>query len=109
MIDVFWIYVTTTDAAEAEHLSKAVVEERLAACANIIGPIKSVYRWKGEICEGSETAVVLKTSAEKKQALIERIGALHGYENPCIAALPIVGGSKSFLQWIAAETGASSP
>jgi periplasmic divalent cation tolerance protein len=99
------VYVTTKDNAEAKMIARAVVGERLAACANVLGSIDSVYWWQGRVCEDNEVALILKTSAERKPALIHRIKELHSYDCPCVVCLPIVDGNRDFLHWIAAETG----
>lgn len=99
------VYVTARDAAEAKMIARAVVGERLAACANILGGIESVYWWQGKVCDGSEVALILKTTAERQPDLIDRIKELHSYECPCVVCLPIADGNRDFLNWIAAETG----
>jgi periplasmic divalent cation tolerance protein len=104
MSDVFWVYVTVENDSEAKQIAKHVVEERLAACANIMGGIQSVYWWEGKVCEGKEAALVMKTSTVQKAALIDRIKQLHSYDCPCIVCLPIVDGNADFLKWIASET-----
>ena len=104
-MDAFWVYVTAKDQAEARVIAKAVVGERLAACANILGAMESVYWWDGKVCEDEEVALVLKTSDEKKADLIERIKALHSYEVPCVTCLQIADGNPDFLKWIADEVG----
>jgi periplasmic divalent cation tolerance protein len=104
-MDTVFVYVTARDADEAKMIAKTVVGERLAACANLLGGIESIYWWQGRLCEGREAALVLKTSAERKAELIERIKALHSYDCPCIICLPIADGNRDFLNWIAAETG----
>jgi len=104
-MECLFVYVTAKDAEEAKSIARTVVKERLAACANVLGAIDSVYWWQGRVCEDSETAIVLKTSAERKPELISRIIELHSYECPCIVCLPIVDGNRDFLNWIAAETG----
>ncbi len=103
-MSTFFVYVTATDAAEAESIARAVVGERLAACANLLGAIKSFYWWEGKLCEGDEVALVLKTSKARKSELIDRIKELHSYDCPCIAFLPIADGNPGFLEWIGAET-----
>jgi periplasmic divalent cation tolerance protein len=103
-MDAFWVYVTAASDEESKKIARAAVEERLAACANILGGIESVYWWDGKVCEGKEVALVLKTSDEKKQVLIDRIRELHSYECPCIVCLPIVDGNPGFLKWICGET-----
>ena len=103
-MDTYFVYVTAKDAAEAGRIAETVVEERLAACANVLGAIGSVYRWNGKVCKGDEVALVLKTSNERKSELIDRIKQLHSYECPCVVCLPIADGNQEFLKWIADET-----
>ena len=103
-MDTFFVYVTAVDATEAELIARTVVGERLAACANLLGAIKSIYWWNGEVCEGEEVALVLKTSAERKSGLIDRIKQLHSYDCPCIVCLPIADGNPDFLNWVGQET-----
>ena len=103
-MDAFLIYVTAKDEAEARAIARTVVEERLAACGNLLGAMQSVYQWKGAVCEESEVALLLKTSAARKDALLARVRALHSYETPCVICLPIMDGNPDFLDWIAAET-----
>ena len=104
-METFFVYVTTKDEAEAKMIARAVVGERLAACANVLGLIDSVYWWQGRVCEDNEVALLLKTSDERKIELINRIKELHSYECPCVVCLPIADGNRDFLKWIAAETG----
>lgn len=105
-MSTFFVYVTAADEAEAELIAQTVVEERLAACANLLGATKSVYWWEGKLCEGEEAALVLKTSNDRKFALIDRIKELHSYDCPAIACLPIADGNPAFLDWIEQETDA---
>jgi periplasmic divalent cation tolerance protein len=98
------VYVTAPSVRAAERLGSAVVEERLAACANVIGPVRSVFRWKGAIERAREYVVILKTRRSRVPALTRRVKALHSYNVPCVVALPILGGNENFLAWIAAET-----
>ena len=103
-MDTYFVYVTAAGEAEAMMISRTVVEERLAACANLLGSIQSIYWWEGKVCEGQEVALVLKTSGTRKDKLIERIKQLHSYDCPAIACLPIEGGNSDFLNWIWQET-----
>ena len=103
-MDAFFVYVTAKDDAEASRIARTVVEERLAACANLLGAIQSVYWWDGKVCEEHEVALVLKTSNARKTELIARIKELHSYDTPCITCLPIADGNPDFLEWLAAET-----
>jgi periplasmic divalent cation tolerance protein len=97
---VFVVYVTTANQAEALAIGRATVDSRLAACANILGPTKSIYAWRGEVCEGSEVALLLKTNAAKLEALTRLLKDLHSYDCPCVVALPVVAGNPEFLDWI---------
>lgn len=106
-METFAVYITTKDEAEAKMIARAVVGERLAACANVLGSIDSVYWWEGSVCEDNEVALLVKTSAERKPELIHRIKELHSYECPCVVCLPITDGNRDFLNWIVAETGPS--
>ncbi|MGE5786711.1 MAG: divalent-cation tolerance protein CutA, partial [Myxococcales bacterium] len=77
----------------------------LAACANVLGAIESYYFWEGKFESGAETALILKTTRGRLEALTARLRALHSYSCPAIVALPIVGGLPDFLAWIGAEVG----
>ena len=104
-MEALLIYVTAKDTDEARMIAGTVVGERLAACANLLGGIESVYRWQGKVCEEQEVALILKTSEDRKSELIDRVRELHSYECPCIVCLPIADGNSAFLDWIVAETG----
>jgi periplasmic divalent cation tolerance protein len=99
-----WLYVTASTPEEAERLAKALVGERLAACANILGPMQSFYWWDGAIQSGREVALVLKTRSTLVDAATRRIKALHSYDCPCVVALDIQGGNADYLKWIVSET-----
>jgi periplasmic divalent cation tolerance protein len=103
-MNTYFVYVTAKDLAEAKLIAATVVEERLAACANILGGIQSIYWWDGKLCEDDEVALVLKTSEQRKAELIDRIKELHSYEVPSITCLPIADGNPDFLKWITSET-----
>ena len=98
------VYVTTGTNEEAQEIARSVVVDRLAACANILGNISSIYLWQSELCESFETALLLKTSPELITPLTERIKQLHSYDCPCIAVLEIVDGNHDFIEWIKQET-----
>lgn len=98
------IYITASSREEAVSLARLLVEERLAACANVLGPITSFYWWEGKLNEDGEVALIAKTRASLVEALTARVRQAHSYECPCVVALPIAGGNPAFLQWIAAET-----
>ena len=97
------IYITTGDEDEARRIGRVLVEERLAACVNIL-PIKSIYRWEENIEEENEVAMFVKTRAELADQVIERVKELHSYEVPCIVSLPIAKGNPDYLKWIEEST-----
>jgi periplasmic divalent cation tolerance protein len=99
-----FVYVTAGDREAALELGRALVEERLAACANVIERMESVYWWQGELEQSREAVLILKSRANLVEALTERVRALHDYDCPCVVALPILGGNPDYLSWIAAET-----
>ena len=99
-----FVYITAPDAALARSIGRALVEARLAACANVFDGMTSVYRWQGAIQEDSEAVLIAKTREELVPALTEKVRALHRYECPCVVALPVTGGHAPFLDWIEAET-----
>lgn len=99
------VYMTAGDREEALHIGRTLVEERLAACVNLLGGTTSIYRWEGAMQQDEEVAFIAKTSADKVEALSRRVTELHSYETPCVVALPITGGAGPFLDWIAAEVG----
>lgn len=99
------VYVTAADAETAAELARVLVEEHLAACGNVIGSIRSIYRWEGKLEDEAEALLVLKTRAELFEALKERVLQLHSYEVPEVIALPVVAGHKPYLDWIDENTG----
>jgi len=98
------IYITTSSDDEARTIARALVEERLAACANILGQIKSVYWWEDELQEDAEVALIVKSTTTLVPRIVERVKALHSYDCPCVVALPINSGNDAFLDWIGEET-----
>jgi periplasmic divalent cation tolerance protein len=93
--------MTTTDRAEhADALARALVEARVAACVQVLGPVQSHYRWKGDVEHAEEWLLLVKTSNAKLDELTEAIGAHHRYDVPEITVTPIVGGSTAYLAWI---------
>jgi periplasmic divalent cation tolerance protein len=102
--DALVVFVTAPDTEVAAALARAVVEEGLAACGNLVPGLRSIYRWQGEICDEAEVLILFKTRAERFEALRDRIEALHPYDCPEVIALPVVGGSAAYLQWIAENT-----
>jgi periplasmic divalent cation tolerance protein len=104
MSSIVTVYATFGSDDEARRVARAVVEEGLAACANILAPCHSIYRWRGVIEEAAEVPVLLKTGADVAAKLIERIGALHSYDVPAAMVWPIAGALPSYQAWVTDET-----
>lgn len=102
---VLWVWVTAADAEEARRIGRMVVEERLAACANLLPGHTAIYRWEGEVREDAESALILKTTASRFEGLRARIRALHSYDLPAILALPAATGDADFLAWVREQAG----
>jgi periplasmic divalent cation tolerance protein len=101
------LLVLCTVPAEGDHamrLARGMVEERLAACVNALGPMRSIYRWQGAVSDDQEIQLLIKTRRERFEALVSHIRARHPYSEPEILALPIATGSASYLAWLAGET-----
>lgn len=99
------IVATTTGSEEAARaLAAGAIESRLGACAQIVGPVTSVFRWQGEVCTEREWRVEIKTTADRVTALTAHITANHSYDVPEIIVTPITGGSAQYLSWLVAET-----
>jgi periplasmic divalent cation tolerance protein len=101
--DVFFVYVTVPDEALARSIAAEAVTRRLAAGANILPAGRSVYRWQGEVEETAETVLVLKTAADRVEALRALVRACHPYELPCIAAWPVEA-AADYRGWVVAGT-----
>lgn len=98
-------YAVFASAEEAERIGRAAVEEGLAACVNILGPIRSIYRWQGAVETADEVAAIFKTSHERSGALITRIAALHSYEVPCVVTWPIDKIARDYADWVEDSVG----
>lgn len=103
-MDFRLVYMTASSRDEAKRIGRALVEERLAACANVIDGMESVYWWQGKLTEDREAVLIAKTRADLVPALTERVLALHSYTVPCVVALPLVDGNPAYLAWLGAET-----
>lgn len=99
------VLVTAPTSEHAEKIARAVVDGRLAACVNIVAGIRSIYLWKGEICDDSEILLIIKTRAALLEKLASAIREHHPYETPEIISLPIGAGWKPYIDWLQAETG----
>jgi periplasmic divalent cation tolerance protein len=96
--------VMTAGEDEAAAIARALVEERLAACVNVVGPARSVYRWHDAIESAAEYMLVIKTRTRDFARLERRVRELHSYEVPEIVAVPLAAGSPPYLEWLAAST-----
>lgn len=94
------VYAIFANAEEAERIGRTVVEERLAACINILAPVRSIYRWEGAIESAEEVAAILKTTNGGAEALINRIAELHSYAVPCVTAWPVERALASYACWV---------
>ena len=98
------VLLTAPDAEVAERIARALVEERLAACVNLVSGVRSIYRWQGALEDDTEILLVAKTAAARCEALAARVEALHPYELPEIVVLPVQGGSERYLGWVLSES-----
>ena len=101
---VQFVYVTASNRDEAMQIAKTVVSERLAACANVIDAMRSVYWWNGELQEDDEAVLIFKTRRALIPDLTARIQELHSYDCPCVVALDITDGNNDYFKWVIDET-----
>jgi periplasmic divalent cation tolerance protein len=99
------VYCVFASADEADRIGRAVVEEGLAACINVLGACRSIYRWQGAVETADEVPAILKTSAESADSLVTRIAAMHSYDVPCIAVWPIEKVLLSYSEWVETVVG----
>ena len=99
-MSVVSVYVLFADAPEAERIGRVVIEERLAACINILAPCRSICRWQGNIEEAEEVPAILKTDSTKADVLIERIAELHSYDVPCITVTAVDRLLGRYADWV---------
>ena len=104
MAELVFCYMAASNIKEAERISNALIENRLAACVNILGSIESCYMWQGKKRKAGEVALIAKTRKSLLPKLVAMMKEIHSYENPCIIAFPIVGGNEDFLKWVEKET-----
>ena len=102
------IYVTASSRDEAVKIGRQVVENRLAACANVLAGTASIYWWEGTVTEDEEVSLILKTRTDLVDRLVEKVKEIHSYDCPCVVSLQITGGNQGFLDWIDAETAETS-
>ena len=99
-----WLYITAGTYDEVRTIGRTLVEERLAACVNILGPIDSIFWWESEVKSESEVAFIVKTRTALVEEIVARITELHSYQCPFVISLPIETGISDYLDWIKAET-----
>ncbi|HEY6909471.1 MAG TPA: divalent-cation tolerance protein CutA [Myxococcales bacterium] len=104
MTDAMLVLTTLPGAEAAAELAKAVVGEKLAACANLLPAVRSIYRWQGRVQDESEVLVLFKTRQEHFERLKARLLELHPYEIPEVLAVPVEQGYQAYLDWLAQET-----
>jgi periplasmic divalent cation tolerance protein len=100
------IFITAGSQAEAEKIARRLVEEKLAACVNIVPGTVSVFSWEGKVNQENEVLLIVKSVAAQLNAVINRVKQLHSYQVPEIIALPIIGGAPDYLKWLREEISA---
>jgi periplasmic divalent cation tolerance protein len=103
--DAVVVLVTWPADRDPVELAHALVTERLAACVNVLGPVRSIYQWKGDLEDGTELQLIVKSRASALPRLFERVRALHPYEVPEFLVLPVASGSTVYLEWINRQVG----
>lgn len=104
MPDFLQINAAAPTREEAERIAAVLVERRLAACVQIVGPVQSIYRWEGAVEQAEEWLCLIKTVADQYPAVEDAVRKLHSYECPEIIATPIVAGSENYLAWLGDQT-----
>lgn len=98
------VYMTAESKQEAEAVGKSLVEEKLAACVNIIDRMESMFWWEGEVQKDNEVVLIAKTKDSLVPELVNKVKSIHSYSVPCVLALPVSDGNQAFLDWIVEET-----
>ncbi|MGR3179291.1 MAG: divalent-cation tolerance protein CutA [Candidatus Anammoxibacter sp.] len=98
------VLITTSSMDEAKKIGASLINEKLAACTNIVSSVQSLFRWKGNVCDETETLIIAKTKLDLFDKLQVKVKELHSYEVPEIIALPIIKGNEDYLKWIEGET-----
>ena len=101
MTDKVVILVTTASLREAKQIAKHLVEAKLAACVNISAPVRSIYHWEGKIADAKEYLLLIKSTRDLFPELKAAVSSIHSYHTPEIICLPIIDGSRNYLQWLA--------
>lgn len=98
------VFVMSGSADEAIKIARVLVEERLAACVNVVGPVRSIYRWRGAVEDAREHLLIIKIRARMYAKVERRVKQLHSYEVPEVIAIPLAGGSRRYLEWLLEAT-----
>ncbi len=104
MSDAVIVFSTCASRKQAQQIARVIVEERLAACVQLLPPIQSVYRWEGAIEQSKEVLMLFKTTAARFSELEKRIAELHSYDTPEIVAVPVIAGAERYLAWLREST-----
>ncbi len=104
-MSVVSVYAIFANADEAERIGRVAVDERLAACVNILGPVRSIYRWQGAVESADEVAAIFKTASHQVDALMTRIAGLHSYAVPCIVTWPVDKLLGAYADWVETSVG----
>jgi periplasmic divalent cation tolerance protein len=97
------VYITTSGALESKEIAIKLLEEKIAACINIIPTVNSIYLWKGKIEQDDESIMIVKTKSDLVDVLIKRVEEIHSYEIPCVLEITVNKGSKNYLGWMDSE------
>jgi periplasmic divalent cation tolerance protein len=103
-MDLRFVYITCKDADEARRIGKTLVEQRLAACANVLDGMNSFYWWEDALQDDREAVLIAKTRADLMEELTDLVCKLHSYDVPCVVGLPFGEGNPEYLAWVRAET-----
>ena len=106
-MDPIFVYITAASEDEARRIGRALVDEQLAACVNILPRMESIYRWENRVETAAEAVLIAKTRKALFEQLAERVRGLHSYSCPCIVAWPLTDGAPAYLDWIRESTGSS--
>lgn len=105
MVKYIQIYTTTPNKKLAQKIAETLLEKKLVACVQILGPIDSFYRWKGKLANSKEYMCLIKSKGNKVGAIFAQLKKMHTYEVPEFIVTPIIGGNKDYLRWIDHEVG----
>jgi periplasmic divalent cation tolerance protein len=104
MSDVLIVYCTLPDDERADQIVRALVDERLVACVNLLPGVRSFYRWEGKVCDDPERLAIIKTTVARFEAMKARLLELHPYDVPEVIAVPVDRGADAYLAWVRSET-----